>query len=70
MVIESTTIHEVLLEDNAYRVAIKIAVNPEAHLPISIGDKIVYVQDAINIMVPWPKHLVFNSTGKVKILLV
>ena len=70
MVTESITIHGVPLGTNTYRVAIKMVIDPEARLPILIGDEIVYIKDAIDTMVPWPKHLVFLSTTKVKIILL
>ena len=70
VVTESTTIHGVPLGTNTYRVAVKTAEDLEARLPILIGDEIVYIKNVINTMVPWPKHLVFLSTAKVKIILV
>ena len=71
VVTDSTTMHGVPLGANNYRIAVKTAVNPEARLPILIGDKIVYIKDAIDTMVPWTKHLVFSSTvPKVKIILL
>ena len=71
MVIDSTIIHGVPLGANNYRILVKKALNPEACLPILVGDKIVLVKDAIDTMVPWPKHLVFSSTvPKVKIILL
>ena len=66
VVTKSTTIHGVPLGANTYRVAVKIAVDPEARLPIPIGDEIVYIKNIINTMVPWPKHLVFLPTSMVK----
>ena len=71
MVTESTTIHGVPLKANTHRVAVKIAVNPEARLLIPIGDEFVYIKDVIDKMVLWPKHLVFLSTApKVKIIVL
>ena len=71
MVIESTTIHRVLLGGSTYCVAVKITVDPEAHLCILIGDEFVYIKDVVNTMVPWLKQLVFLSTAvKVKIILL
>ena len=70
VVTESTTIHGVLLKANTYRVEVKSAVNHNPHLPIPIGDEIVYIKNAVNTMVPWPKHLVFFSNAKVKFILV
>ena len=71
MVTKSTTIHGVPLRANTHHVAIKIARNPEARLPIPIGDEFVYIKDVVDTMVPWPKHLVFLSTEPtVKIILL
>ena len=71
MVTESTTIHGVPLKANTHRVVVKMVVNPEARLPIPIGDEFVYIKDIVDIMVPWPKHLVFLSTApKLKIILL
>ena len=71
MVTESTIIHEVPLGANAHCVSFTIVVNSDAHLRIPIGDEFVYIKDAIDNMVPWPKHLVFSSTTpKVKIILL
>ena len=56
---------------NTYRVAVKTTVNPDARLPIPIGDKFVYIKDIVDSMVPWFKHLVFFSiVPKVKIILL
>ena len=70
MVTKSTTIHGVPLGANTYRVAIKTTVEPEARLPILIGDEIVYIKDVVDTMVLWPKHFVFLFTSKVKIILL
>ena len=71
MVTESTTIHGVPLRANVHHLTVKIAINPEAHLPIPIGDEFVYIKDVVDTMVPWPKHLVFKSTTpKIKIILL
>ena len=69
MVNESTTINGVPLRANIYRVVVKMAIDSEAHVPIPIGEAIVYIKDVVDTMVPWPKHLVFLSTAKVKIIL-
>ena len=71
VVTKSTTIHGVPLKANTHHVAIKIAVNPEAHLPIPLGDEFVYIKDAIGTMVSWLKHLVFlSAVPKVKIIVL
>ena len=69
-VTESTTIHGVLLGANTYCVAVKMAIDTEPHLPILIHDEIMYIKNVVDTMVPWPKHLVFLSTTKVKIILL
>ena len=51
MVTESTIIHAVPLETNTYHVLVKTAVNPEARLPIPIGDGFVYIKDIVHTMV-------------------
>ena len=61
---------ESTLRPNTYRVVVKTAVDLEARLPILIGDEIVYIKDVVDTMVPWPKHFVFLSTAKVKIILL
>ena len=71
MVTESTTIHGVPLGANTHRVVVKIAVNPEARLPIPIGDEFVYIKNTVDTMVTLSKHLVFLSTmPKVKNILL
>ena len=52
MVTKSTIIHGVLLGVNSYRVVVKTVVNPETLLPIPIDEKIVYIKDVVDIMVP------------------
>ena len=52
MVIESTIVHGVPLGANIYRVIVKTTADSKAHLPIPIGDKIVYIKDVVNTMVP------------------
>ena len=70
MVIESIIIYGIPLGSNTYCVAVKMAVDPEARLPIPIGEKIVYVKDVVDTMVPWPKYLMFLYIAKVKIILL
>ena len=70
MVIDSTIVHGVPLGHDTYRVVIKTVVEPDAHLPIPIGDEFVFVKDAINSMVAWPQHLVFKHNEKVKCVLI
>ena len=70
IVTKSTTLHRTLHGDNNYQVVVKTTIDLESCLPIPIIDKIVYIQNIINTIFPWPKHLVFLSTTKVKILLV
>ena len=70
VVTELTTTHEVLLGASTYRVAVKTTLDLEARLPILIVDEIVYIKDVVDTMVPWPKHLVFLSIAKVKIILL
>ena len=70
MVTESTTIHKVPLGANAYRVVVKIEVDPKARLTILIVDEFVYIKDVVDTMVLWPKYLMLLSTSKVKIILL
>ena len=71
VVTESTIIHGVPLRANTYCVAVKTTINLEAHLPIPIGDKFVYIKDVVDTMVLWSKNLVFLSIAtKVKIILL
>ena len=60
VVIDSTTIHGVPLDHDTYRVAIKIVICPNAHLPILVDDEIIFVKGAVNIIIVWPQHLVFR----------
>ena len=68
VVTELTTLYELPLRANTYRVTIKTAVDPKAC--ILIGDEFVYIKDVVDTMVPWPKHIVFLSTAKLKIILL
>ena len=59
VVTESTIIHGVPLGANTHHVAVITTIDPEACLPIPIGDEFVYIKEVFDTMVPWPKHLVF-----------
>ena len=70
MVTDFTTIYGISLGHGTYNIGIKTMIHLDAHLPIPIGDEIVFVKDAINTMVAWPRHLVFRPNDKAKCLLI
>ena len=59
-------IHGRQLGEGNVRVVVNNCIDENAHLPIPVGDELIFVKDAVKSFVAWPKHLVIVSDDEVK----
>lgn len=60
----NATIHGIPLGKTNIRVAINVALNRTACLPIPVRDELITVGQAVGSQVAWPKNLVISSSNE------